>query len=104
MVEMYLKYKSGYENYEYKKFRPKYNWYEVTDHTEVSNQFSIGNCEYGVWVLYHTETLQAICIGTKGRMKQLAKEMKKYTFDGVDTWKKGGSTIRSLTKLVDNKG
>jgi hypothetical protein len=99
---MYLKYRSGYENYAYKKFRPKYDWYEVTDHTKVSNQFSVGKCEYGVWVLYHTETLQAICIGTKGDMKRLARYMKDYEFDGVDTWKRGCSTIRSLTKLVDS--
>jgi hypothetical protein len=94
---------SGYEEYKYKKFRPKYDWYEVTDHTTVSNQFSIGNCAYGIWVLYHTETLQSICIGTKEGMKQLAKQMKGYEFNGVDTWKKGGSTIRSLQKLKEKR-
>jgi hypothetical protein len=108
---MYLRYRETYRRTPHPKSEiwvPVYNWYEVTDTTSISEHFTIGKCTRRgrntskVYVLYHSETLQAVCIGTKGDMKKLARQMKGYTFDGVDTWKQGGSTIRSLTKLVES--
>jgi hypothetical protein len=110
---VYLQYRETYRRTPHPQgeiWMPVYDWYEITDTTPIYECFTIGKCirrgrnTSNVYVLYHTETLQAVCIGTKGKMKQLAKEMKGYTFDGVDTWKKGGSTIQSLTKLVESKG
>lgn len=103
---MYLRYREKYKKngtLSNPIWLPVYNWYEITDHTVVNNQFSVGHCKRGVYVLYHTETLQAVCIGTKSDMRKLATKMKVYTFDGVNTWRNGSSTIRSLTKLQETK-
>jgi hypothetical protein len=111
MVEMYLHYRESYKRegaLGSPRWKPIYDWYEITELDHISENFTIGKCirlgrnTSNVWVLYHTETLQTICIGTKGNMRKLAKEMKSYSFDGVSTWKRGSSTIRSLTKLVES--
>jgi hypothetical protein len=85
------------------KYEPVYDWYKVTEPDHISKYFTIGKCDKG-YVLYHSETLQAVCIGKKGDMRELAKEMKYYEYDGFTTWKRNGSTIRSLQKLVESKG
>jgi hypothetical protein len=101
---MYLRYLKDYK----KDGTPVYAWYEITETSSIDENFSMGKCvrlgrsTINVYALYHRETLQAICIGMKRDMKKLAKEMMSYTFDGVDTWKRGNSTIRSLTKLVES--
>jgi hypothetical protein len=109
---MYLWYRETYRRTPHPQgeiWAPVYDWYEVTDTSSIDESFAIGKCvrlgrnTSNVWILYHTKTLQAICIGTKGKMKQLANKMKSYEFDGVDTWKQGGSTIRSLTKLQEKR-
>jgi hypothetical protein len=107
---VYLQYRETYRRIPHPQgeiWKPVYDWYEITDTSPIDESFAIGKCvklgrnTSDVYALYHTETLQAICLGTEDKMKQLAKEMKGYTFDGVDTWKRGSSTIRSLTKLVE---
>jgi hypothetical protein len=112
MVEMYLQYRDSYKRIPHpggEIWNPVYDWYEITDTSPIYENFTIGKCirigrtTSNVWVLYHTGTMQAICIGTKGAMRKLAKEMKSYSFDGVATWKQGSSTIRSLTKLKETK-
>lgn len=78
---------------------PVYGWYKVTENESISKEFSIGKCAHNIYVLYHTETLCAISLGLKSQMAELARELKTFTFDGIDTWKKDTSTVRSLTKL-----
>jgi hypothetical protein len=107
---MYLQYRERYRNAGVLGnpiWVPVYDWYEITDTSAIDESFAIGKCvrlgrnTSNVYVLYHSETLQAVCIGTKGTMKQLANKMKSYEYDGFTTWKREGSTIRSLTKLVE---
>jgi hypothetical protein len=103
---MYLKYRSGYKRIGplgSNQYEPVYDYYTISNTEQINDQFSIGKCEHNVFVLYHTDTLQAISIGYRRDMKSLAKVMRTYTFDGVDTWIKDSSTIRSLQKLQKEK-
>ena len=77
---------------------------------QANEKFSIGKIfEPQYWkrsyILFHTETLSAITIGSKGSCTSLAKLMKGY--DGpfeiendILVWRKEKSEIRSLRKLT----
>lgn len=99
---MFLRYRAG-TDWAGGTWVPRYDWYEVTRSKKINRDFSIGKCAHQTYVLFHTETLQAIAIGEARHMKELAKKMEEFTFNGETTWTKKGSTIRSLQKIQAKK-
>lgn len=82
--------------------------HELSNITLVNDQFSVGKVWHNGWVLFHTETLQAVCIGLKSAMCGLAKKLLSFDHDVANaTWSShdGGTSyqVRSKTTLTSER-